>query len=155
MNPRPLQIHLSMRTRLIYWLYLVGLLHFLAGLALPLMANGALFSSYHDMVDSTFWREIVPTGVRPLQVWWLSLFGATIQSLGLWMLALIRLGDIHHSRFAWSILSVGLLLWAPQDMWISYQAGVTLHVWIDLLALICLLPPLLVLRWIDREHESD
>lgn len=150
MNSRSMQIHVAMRTRLVYWLYLVGLIHFFAGLALPLMASGALFASYHNMIESAFWQELVPTGVRPLQVWWVSLFGATIQSLGVWMLALIRLGDIHRSRFAWSMLSVGLIIWAPQDMWISFQAGVFLHVWIDLLALVCLLPALLMLLRLDR-----
>lgn len=154
MNSRSIQIHVAMRTRLVYWLYLVGLIHFLAGLALPLFAGGALFSSYHDMTESTFWHEAVPIGVRSLQVWWLSLFGATIQSLSVWMLALIRLGDIHRSRFAWSMLSVGLIIWAPQDMWISYQAGVFLHVWIDLFALVCLLPALLMMLRLDRSQSK-
>ncbi len=155
MNSSLMPISVSMRRRLIYWLYLVSLLHFLTGLALPLAASGAWFSSYHDMIESAFWHEAVPAGVRQLQVWWLSLFGATIQSLGLWMLALIRLGDLHRSRFAWSMLCFGLLVWAPQDMWISYQAGVVLHVWIDLFAVICLLPPLLMLRWFDRDHQNS
>ena len=65
MNSSLMPISVSMRRRLIYWLYLVSLLHFLTGLALPLAASGAWFSSYHDMIESAFWHEAVPAGVRP------------------------------------------------------------------------------------------
>jgi hypothetical protein len=48
-------------------------------------------------------------------------------------------------------LIAGLLLWAPQDIVISLQAGAWQHVWLDALALAGMLPPLAYLVFIDRK----
>jgi len=37
----------------------------------------------------------------------------------------------------------GVLLWAPQDMWLSAQKQVWSHLWLDSFALLVLLPPLI------------
>jgi len=50
----------------------------------------------------------------------------------------------------WGWLIAGLLLWAPQDILISVRGGVWSHVWLDLAALLALLPPLIWLYRYDR-----
>jgi hypothetical protein len=88
--------------------------------------------------------------VKREQAWWMSLFGATVQCLGIWMLALVRYAGRHHVADIWLWLAVGLLVWAPQDMFLSWQVGVTVHLVVDSMVLLATLPALLLLwRW-DR-----
>jgi hypothetical protein len=142
------------RQQLIYWLYAVSIAHILAGIALPLIIHLPLFDDYHRLLAAEFWSNTMPVEVRAQQVWWMSLFGATIQNVGIWMAALVRLGDLHRSRFAWLSLLLGVLVWAPQDMWISYTKGVQLHVWVDCFALLVMIPPLLLLAHIDKAQSN-
>lgn len=85
-----------------------------------------------------------------MQAWWLSLFGPTVLLMALWMIGLIRLADRLRQARIWLWLAGGLLLWAPQDMLASLRAGYWPHVWIDLLALAAMLPPLFWLWRHDR-----
>ena len=141
---------ITTRRWLVRWLYAVALLHLLVGVMLTWAGNTALFDSYHMNIDAAFWGTQVPAGTRALQVWWIALFGATIQSYALFMWALIRLGDRHKSSTAWGWLLVAIIIWAPQDMLISWQASVYSHIWVDCFALLCLLPALI---WLYR-HDA-
>jgi hypothetical protein len=51
-------------------------------------------------------------------------------------------------------LIAGILLWAPQDMWLSAQQQVWSHVWLDGFALLVLLPPLFWLYRHDRQGKE-
>lgn len=137
------------RQYLVYWMYALSLGHLLIGIALPLLIDQTFLESYHRMVEAGFWTTHAPVAARAQQVWWISLFGATIQNIAIWMAALTRLGDVHRSRFAWLALIIGVIIWAPQDIWVSYSAGVMIHVWIDVFAVLSLLPPLVLLWWMD------
>lgn len=151
MNPQ----HPTLRRVFILWLYASAIGHVLVGLALPWIANWPLFTPYHDATLRFFWPSGIPQAAREQQFWWIALFGPTVQSVGLWMAALIRLGDIHRSRFAWQVLIGGLLLWAPQDMLYSLRAAAWVHVWVDWVALVTMLPPLFWLLWHDRQLNAQ
>ncbi len=138
----------------IWCLYASSVAHVLVGIALPWLAPLPFLDAYHRMVEMGFWTGAAPAAARTQQIWWMSLFGATIQSVGIWMAALTRLGDQHRSSFAWTALLFGVIVWAPQDMWISHQAGATLHVWVDGFALLSLLPPLVFLLLLDGSATS-
>ncbi len=140
----------SWRKYCIWWLYVASAVHFLVGVALPWLAPLPFLDAYHRSVEAGFWNDAAPVAARAQQIWWISLFGATIQSVGIWMAALVRLGDQHRSRFAWFSLLLGVIVWAPQDMWISFQAGAMAHLWVDAFALVSLLPPLVFLFVVDR-----
>ncbi|GHD65819.1 hypothetical protein [Jeongeupia chitinilytica] len=146
-----------MQTRvwLVRWLYGAALAHLVVGLALPWVADAALLDGYHRSIEPAFRGGTTPDGARALQVWWMSLFGPTIQGLALWMWALVRIGDVQRSVTAWGWLIAGLLLWAPQDMLVSLRAGAWIHVWVDVLALATMLPPLCWLWWRDRSVSDD
>jgi hypothetical protein len=135
---------------LIYWMYAISLGHILVGLILAFCIHLPLFEDYHRMIESGFWPSTAPASARAQQVWWISLFGATIQNVGIWMAALIRLGELHRSRFAWLSLLLGIFIWAPQDIGISYAKGALIHIWVDLLALAIMIPPLLILAYKDK-----
>lgn len=139
-----------LRSWVIRWLYAAAIAHLLVGILLSWWGDAAVFEPYHRSIELAFWGHEAPAASRQLQVWWIALFGATVQSYALYMAALVYLGDRFHSRAAWAWLIVGLLWWAPQDMLISLQAGIWSHVWVDSFALVCLLVPLL---WLFR-HDS-
>ncbi len=140
------------RNGLVWWLYASALAHFLVGVLLPLLASHPLLEAYHQSVETGFWHQTAPLAARAQQVWWISLFGATVQCLALWMGALIYCGNRYKSRVAWGWLIIGLVLWAPQDMLISLQNKMVSHVWIDSAALLAMVPPLLWLWWHDRQY---
>lgn len=138
----------------IYWMYAVAIVHLLVGAALPWIADAPMFDAYHRGIETAFWGGEAPTGARAQQVWWISLFGPTVQSMSIWMLALIYIGQRHRSVFAWGVLVAGVLVWAPQDMLISLRADCWTHVWIDCFAVATMLPPLLWLWMHDRKHQA-
>lgn len=150
----PQQVNYATRTWLVRWMYAAALAHFVVGVLLPWLGNGALFDGYHQDVEHAFWGALVPAAARAQQVWWLALFGATVQCTALWMGALVRLGDTQKNASAWGWLIAGLLVWAPQDMLISWQAGVWVHVWADSFALASMLPPLVWLYLLDRKARD-
>ena len=128
--------------------------HLLVGALLPLIANAALFDGYHHAIETAFWGPDIPAAARAQQVWWISLFGPTVQAAAVWMAALAWMGDRQRNAFAWGALIAGIVLWAPQDMLISLRADCWAHVWIDSFALVCMLPPLFYLFYIDRRHHE-
>ena len=117
---------------------------------MPLLGSAAFFDGYHHGITSAFWNGTAPAQARDLQVWWVAIFGPTIQVTGLWMAVLVWHADRQRSAALWRWLIAGLLLWAPQDMLISLRAQCWANVWTDVAALALMLPPLL---WLQR-HDT-
>lgn len=143
----------SLRTWAVRYIYAAIAAHLLVGALLPLMMNAALFDGYHSAIETAFWGPDVPTAARAQQVWWISLFGPTVQAAAVWMGALAWIGDRQRLPFAWGALIAGIVLWAPQDMLISLRADCWTHVWIDTFAVVSLLPPLIYLFQADRARK--
>lgn len=140
----------SLRTWAVRFIYASIAGHLLVGALLPLIANAAMFDGYHRAIEAAFHGAEIPAASRNQQVWWIALFGATVQASAVWMAGLAWIGSRTRNATAWGMLIAGIVLWAPQDMWISLQRGVWIHVWIDLFAVVCMLPPLLYLFAVDR-----
>jgi hypothetical protein len=144
------------RTWAVRIVYAAVALHVAVGMALPVIVSWPLLDAYHQGVAAAFWGAgAAPPAALALQRWWMALFGPTVQAAAIWMGALAWLGARHRIPFAWGALIAGLLLWAPQDIAISLQAGVRSHVWLDCLALAGLLPPLLYLIVVDRKRGAE
>lgn len=141
---------LTLRRSLVWWLYAVAAGHLLFGMLLSWAGSSGLFDDYLSSLEHAFWVDVAPASARAQQVWWMALFGATLQSYALYMLALLHIGNRLRSAMAWGWLIAGLVLWAPQDILISAQAKMWSHLWVDTLALLILLPPLLWLYRHDR-----
>lgn len=139
----------TIRKWLIRWLYLLTFGHFAAGVLLAWFSNLDLFDHYHHSIL----RQIGDSSVaaEQLQVWWVSLFGATLQNLAIFMGILTYVASKQRSAFVWVWMVVGLVVWAPQDVLISLRIDLWLHVWVDAIALLLMLPPLIALWWIDKE----
>ncbi|TFW28058.1 cell division protein [Duganella callida] len=137
------------RTLLVRWIYLVVALHLLAGVLLPLCAGTALTQAYRRSIEAYFFSGAAPQAAGALHAWWLSLFGPTVQAAAIWMAGLAVLGDQQRNAYAWLMLILGVVVWAPQDMLISARADCWTNVWIDAAAVIVMLPPLLWLCKLD------
>ncbi|MCF5575788.1 cell division protein [Pseudomonas syringae] len=140
----------ALRRKMVLWLYAVAGAHLLDSLVFTWAGFSGLLDSSLTTLEQAFWTETAPAAARAQQVWWMALFGATLQTYSVYMLALVHLGNRLKSAMPWGWLIAGLLLWAPQDILISVRGGVWSHVWLDLAALIALLPPLVWLCWFDR-----
>ena len=146
----------SLRPALVLWLYAAAIVHILAGLTLTWAGHSGLLDGYLHTLELAFWgADAVPTAGYEQQVWWLALFGATLQSYSLYMLALVHLGSRLKAPAVWGWLIAGILLWAPQDMWLSAQKQVWSHLWLDGFALLVLLPPLIWLYVQDRRKIAQ
>lgn len=142
----------TFRSWLVYWMYLITFGHFAAGVLLAWFSNSHLFDSYHQSILVRFGNLSV--SAHPLQVWWLSLFGATLQNLAIFMGILTCVASKQRSAFVWMWMIIGLVLWAPQDMFISLQVNMWVHVWVDAAALLLMVPPLMTLWWFDRNQKA-
>jgi len=140
----------TLRTWAVRYTYAAIAAHLLVGALLPLIMNAAIFDGYHRAIELAFWGPQAPAAARAQQVWWISLFGPTVQAAALWMGALAWIGDRQRNAFAWGALIAGMVLWAPQDMLISLRAACWTHVWIDAFAVVSMLPPMIYLFIIDR-----
>ena len=142
----------QIRPWVVRWMYGIVMAHFLVGILLPWISALSIFDAYHRSIETGFWTHDAPSAARNQQVWWISLFGPTVQSLSVWMGALTTIGDRQRSTFAWGWLIVGVAVWAPQDMLISLRAGAWVHVWIDCISILTMVPPLVWLWWHDRKN---
>jgi hypothetical protein len=141
----------SLRHAMICWLYAAALMHFFAGSILTWFGHFGLLDTYLQLLEQAFWgANVVPAPAREQQIWWFALFGATLQSYSLYMLALVHIANRLKIPMAWAWLIAGILLWAPQDMLVSAQKQMWLHIWLDGFALLVLVPPLI---WLYR-HDS-
>lgn len=143
------------RPWLVRWMYAAALVHLLVGMALPWIGDLPMFDDYHRGIEAAFWGASVPAAARAQQVWWIALFGPTVQGMSLWMLALIHFGDRYRSRLAWGALIAGIVIWAPQDIVVSLRAGCWTHVWVDIFAVMTMVPPLAWLWFHDRRQLAD
>ena len=146
--------HDFLRTWAVRVTYFSIALHLVVGAALPLFVNAALFEGYHHGIETAFWGADVPHQVRVHQSWWIALFGPTVQAAALWMGALAYIGAQQRSAFAWGALIAGIVLWAPQDIFLSLRADCWNNVWLDCIAVAGMLPPLVYLFLTDRAKAA-
>ncbi|MQA42000.1 cell division protein [Rugamonas aquatica] len=140
---------MTTRTWLVRWIYMTVAAHLVVGVLLPLCAGAAVTEGYRRGIEDFFFGGDAPAAGKALHVWWVSLFGPTVQAAAIWMAGLAVIGDKQRNAFAWAMLILGLLVWAPQDMLISARAHCWINLWIDTLALAVMLPPLLWLCKLD------
>ncbi|WP_229457895.1 cell division protein [Massilia glaciei] len=145
---------MTARKLVVWWVYAAIFGHLVVGALLPLAGGAALFEGCHAGIESAFWPVGAPDGARALQLWWVALFGPTVQAAAIWMGALAYIGERQRNALAWGSLIAGIVLWAPQDIYLSLQRGVWANVLIDCFALMTMLPPLVWLYLQDRQKAS-
>lgn len=144
---------MNTRRLAVNWLYAAAGVHIAVGVLLTVAADASVFDAYHRSVEVSFWPDGSPAAAREQQVWWIRLFGATIQSMSIWMAALVWAGDLTRRSAIWWALLAGLLIWAPQDIWLSAVRGAWVHVAVDAFALASMGPAMVWLVWVDRARR--
>jgi hypothetical protein len=145
----------SFRRLLVGWMYLIALGHFMGALAMTWLIDLPLFADYHHTVLAAFDLTSNRAEVFALHKWWMALFGVTLQAFALFLLALVYYANRFRQAAIWLWLAVVILIWAPQDILISIQQGVWLHLWVDLAAVGAMVPPLVSLWWLDRKNKQE
>lgn len=136
------------------WLLLLAWLHLATGLAIPVIAHSAQFGHYSALLQAEFWPgQMLPPETLAFQRWIVSLFGPTLASVGVVMIYLVRAGIRSDDAWPWNAILLALAVWAPGDIYISLLRDFWLHVWIDALALLAIVPPVLVLRAQTKQHR--
>lgn len=139
----------AIRYRLICWMYFISLMHFFGGVLFAWFSDLGGLDGYHNLVTEQF--AGLTTHTRELHIWWLSLFGATLQNIAIFMGVLTYVGSKERRPLIWMWMIIGVIVWAPQDIWISLKINLWAHVWLDIIALLIMVPPLLGLWWIDKK----
>ena len=98
----------TIRKWLISWLYLLTCGHFAAGVLLAWFSNLDLFDHYHQSILMQVGNSSV--SAHQLQVWWVRLFGATLQNLAIYMGVLTYVASRQRSAFVWAWMVVGLIV---------------------------------------------
>lgn len=140
----------SWRVWCVRWLYLAAIGHFLVGLLMTWLGDSILFSSYNQIALENF-MLVDNQSAAALQIWWLAIFGATLQAFSILLVALIYLGNQYKDNCVWLLIIIAIVIWAPQDIYFSAIRNIWMNVWVDLAAVITLLPPLVFLMRCDRK----
>src|SRR6187551_2671520 len=91
------------RSWLVGWLYLIAVGHFVVAIGVTWCADLPWFTHYHhDILQSFGFPQ--HAAAMELQLWWISLFGATTQAFALFMLALLYLASRYRHSGIWLFL---------------------------------------------------
>jgi len=132
------------------WLQAVAWGHILGGVLLFSGQPDAWFNAYLAHVTEHF--TLTESGVDVLSVF-VRFFGATIASWGVLMLTVVLGLKRRLNRSALMGLTVATALWFVLDSSLSWVSGLTVHLPINLFAVLSLLVPCTVL-WIELNRES-
>ncbi|WP_062060986.1 hypothetical protein [Cellvibrio sp. OA-2007] len=142
-------VNADKRVWLVRWLYGVALGHLAAGIVMTWWAESPWLAYYHQQAVASF-KLAEPSQLIGLQHWWFQLFGATLQAFSLFMLLLVYLGNRYADSLIWLVLGFAILWWAPQDIVISLRQSMWSHLWVDLGAIVAIVPAAICLALIDR-----
>ena len=135
----------------IHWLYLAATGHFVVGLLMAWWGDSVLFNRYNQIALENF-ILIDNSSAKELHIWWLAIFGATLQAFSILLAALVFLGNQYKDNRVWLLIIIAIVIWAPQDIYFSAMKNIWMNVWVDLAAVICLLPPLVFLMRCDLNN---
>lgn len=129
------------------WLLLIAFGHIAAGVAIPVLAYSGAFDFYSALLKNEFWpTHEVPLETIEFQRWFVALFGPTIASVGVVFAYLVKAGIKYRETWPWNALLIAIAAWAPGDIYISLMRNFWLHVQIDVVAVLAIVPPALLLR---------
>jgi hypothetical protein len=140
----------AVRIWCIRWLYLAAIGHFVVGLLMAWWGDSVLFSHYNQIALENF-ILIDNSSAKELHIWWLAIFGATLQAFSILLAALVYLGSQYKDNRVWLLIIIAIVIWAPQDIYFSAMKDIWMNVWVDLAAVVTLLPPLVFLMRCDRK----
>lgn len=149
---RRVKVQVEVRAWLVRWLYLVAIGHLAGAFFMTWWAESSVLTYYHQQAVASF-GGAEPLQLTEIQLWWFKLFGATLQAFSLFMLMLIYVANRTADAVVWIALALTILWWAPQDIYVSLQQSMWSHVWVDLAAVLAIVPVAIWLALIDRRRN--
>ena len=70
----------TLRRWLVRWMSAAAIVHGVVGALLPWIGSAEVFEGYHRHIEIAFWGDVAPAAARAQQMWWIALFGATVQA---------------------------------------------------------------------------
>jgi hypothetical protein len=138
-----------MARKLAAWLQLIGWSHVLGGVSLPWLLHSDLISNYRAQV---FQALQLPPEAQPAALVLMSFMGPTIASWGVLFLFMVRTTLPKKAPNPMLFLGWSIIAWAPLDMWLSWQAGIYFNIWLDLLVIAAIAPPM---WWLSRNVKAS
>jgi hypothetical protein len=124
------------------WLYVVGLVLVLFGLALAFFNQTAVFDFlFNHQIDPVFWGgQPIGSDAALFQRWAYGVLGATVAGWGIFLAFIAQYPFRRKERWAWTCVAVGLGSWYLVDTGLSLRAGVWFNALFNgaLLILACL-----------------
>lgn len=131
------------------WLQMIGWSHVIGGISLPWLLRSDLMSNY---VAHVFQALQLPPEAHPAALTLMSFLGPTIASWGVLFLFMVRTTLRDKASTPMVFLCLSIIAWAPMDIWLSLQAGIYLNVWLDLLLIAAIVPPM---WWLSRSAKAS
>ena len=125
-------------------LQIIAMLHIVAGLFFPWIVISAWFGAYRQHVQLVFHAEGI--GAMQQAEFLMAIFGPTIASWGVLFLYAVNSAFSRPSPQAWWFMLTACLVWAPYDSVYSLQQGVYLNAYINAVAFVAMMVPLLVAK---------
>ena len=132
---------------LIYrWLLLVGIGHILLGLVLALFGALPPMEPYFQELYASTGEATPSLAQQALIKNLVQLFGPTVASWALFYCLLLALYRRHGEAWIKPGLYLGLLLWWGPDCWVSAQAGLYSHLYLNTAVALAIAIPLALLK---------
>lgn len=125
-------------------LQIIAILHIVAGLLFPWIVASHGFDAYRHHVQLVFDAE--GYGAEQQAEFLMAIFGPTIASWGVLFLYAVNSAFSRPSPQAWWFMLTACLVWAPYDSVYSLQQGVYLNAYINAVAFVAMMVPLLVAK---------
>jgi hypothetical protein len=134
---------------LAFWLQLIGWSQVIGGMSLPWLLRSDLMSNY---VAHVFQALQLPPEAQPAALILMSFLGPTIASWGVLFLFMVQTTLPSKTPKPMLFLCTALLAWAPLDIWLSWQARIYHNIWLDLLIVTAIVPPM---WWLTRNAKAS
>ncbi|MBM4422436.1 MAG: hypothetical protein FJ030_03460 [Chloroflexi bacterium] len=129
------------------WLFVLGLIVALFGLALAFANHTPLFDFlFNNQIDPTFWPGSVPEEAAAFRRWVYGVLGATVSGWGVFIAFIAHYPFQRKEVWAWNCIAIGMTIWFVSDTAISLYFGVGFNAMFNAALFFAALLPLLFTR---------
>ena len=137
------------------WLFVVGLIITVFGIAMVLLSGTPLFDLLNRQIDPAFWgMDAVDQVAKRFQIWIYGAWGATVAGWGIFATYIVHYPFKKKERWAWHAIIFGLVVWFILDTSLSFLYKVYFNVALNAVLLVLAMLPLVFTRK-DFQHTSS
>lgn len=130
------------------WLFAVGLLLVVFGLALAFLNQTPLFDAlFNNHINPVFWfSKEIPPQAAAFQRWIYGVLGATIAGWGVFTVFLVHYPFRNREKWSWNAIGLGITVWFIPDTALSLYFNVMFNAAFNTLVFASVMIPLLFTR---------